>query len=62
VTGTSRSQISNADGRLHEAADDAQIRQVLLALGQSALNQHFDWILMHRERLLDDGEIWRMGG
>lgn len=51
----------NADRRIHQAADDMEKRQVLAALGQSALNEHADWILMHRERSLDEGEIWRMG-
>ena len=52
---------SNAQRRLAEAGDDAEKRQILLALGQSALNEHADWLLMHRERSLDEGEIWRMG-
>ena len=51
---------SNAQRRLAEADDDAEKRQILLALGQSALNEHSDWLLMHRERSLDEGEIWRM--
>jgi len=51
----------NAQRRLAEAADDAEKRQVLLALGQSALNEHADWILMHRERSMDEGEIWHLG-
>ena len=50
-----------ADRRIHQAAEDMEKRQVLAALGQSALNEHADWILMHRERSLDEGEIWRMG-
>lgn len=52
---------SNAQRRLAEADDEAEKRQILLALGQSALNEHSDWLLMHRERSLDEGEIWRMG-
>lgn len=51
----------NAYKRLSQTKDEAQQRQILLALGQSALDEHADWILMHRERSLDEGEIWRMG-
>lgn len=51
----------NAHRRLHESEDLDEQRQILLALGQSALEEHSDWILMHRERSLDQSEIWRMG-
>ncbi len=47
--------------RLESADDDAERRQVLRALGGSALDEHAQWILMHRDRSLDQGEIWRMG-
>ena len=52
---------SSAQRRLDEASDDEEKRQILLALGRSALSEHSDWILMHRERTLDEGEIWRLG-
>ncbi len=52
---------NNADRRLIQATDESEKRQILLALGQLALNEHSDWMLMHRERSLDEGEIWRMG-
>ena len=29
-------------------------------LGGSALDEHAQWILMHRDRSIDQGEIWRM--
>ncbi|MFM1896143.1 MAG: hypothetical protein RLZZ385_1217 [Pseudomonadota bacterium] len=51
----------NAHRRLTEAASAAEQRMILYALGQSALDEHSDWILMHRERSLDESEIWRMG-
>ncbi|MEH6518949.1 MAG: hypothetical protein V7742_19905 [Halioglobus sp.] len=51
----------NADRRLKRAKDDAEKRAILMALGQSALNEHADWILMHRERSLDEAEIWMIG-
>lgn len=51
----------NAHRRLSQAKGVDEQRQVLSALGQSALDEHSDWILMHRERSLDESEIWRMG-
>ena len=51
----------NAHRRLDNASDLAEQRQVLLALGGSALDEHAEWILMHRDRSADQGEIWRMG-
>ena len=51
----------NARRRLDNADDAAEQRQILRALGGSALDEHAEWILMHRERSLDQGEIWRMG-
>jgi len=52
---------SNAHKRLDSSLDDAQKRQVLIALGKSALDEHAQWIMMHRERSPDQTEIWRMG-
>ena len=52
---------SNAKRRISETEDSEEKRQILLALGQSALEEHSDWILMHREKSLDQGEIFRMG-
>jgi hypothetical protein len=51
----------NARRRLDHAQDDTERRQILRALGGSALDEHAEWILMHRDRALDQGEIWRMG-
>ena len=51
----------NARRRLGNATDSAEQRQILRALGGSALDEHAEWILMHRDRSLDQGEIWRMG-
>jgi len=51
----------NAHRRLSEAESLEEKRQILSALGQSALDEHSDWILMHRERSPDESEIWRMG-
>ena len=51
----------NAHRRLSAVTSVDEQRQILSALGQSALDEHSDWILMHRERSLDESEIWRMG-
>jgi hypothetical protein len=51
----------NARRRLDNAGDIAEQRQVLLALGGSALDEHAEWILMHRDRSIDQNEIWRIG-
>jgi hypothetical protein len=51
----------NARRRLDHADDDMERKQILRALGGSALDEHAEWILMHRDRSPDQGEIWRMG-
>ncbi len=51
----------NARRRLDSADGSQQQRQILQALGGSALDEHAEWILMHRDRAIDQSEIWRMG-
>lgn len=51
----------NARRRLDSTESDTERRQIVRALGGSALDEHAEWILMHRDRSLDQGEIWRMG-
>ena len=51
----------NAKLRLTKSEDDEQRRQVLMALGSSALDEHAQWILMNRERSVSQQEIWRIG-
>jgi len=51
----------NARRRLDDADDTLEQRMILRALGGSALDEHAEWILMHRDRTIDKGEIWRMG-
>jgi hypothetical protein len=51
---------ANAKRRLDGADDDSERRQVIRALGGSCLDEHAEWILMHRDRSLDQGDIWRM--
>ena len=52
---------NNARRRLSAGRDDDERRQVLQALGASALDEHASWILMHRERSIEQTEIWRIG-
>ncbi|MGB5165459.1 MAG: hypothetical protein WBN61_09400 [Woeseiaceae bacterium] len=52
---------ANARRRLDDAGDATEQRMILRALGGSALDEHAQWILMHRDRTIDKGEIWRMG-
>lgn len=52
---------ANARYRLDKASGPDEKRQILLALGQSALGEHAQWINMYRERSVDQTEIWRMG-
>ena len=40
----------NARWRLDEAGDTDEQRLILRALGDSALDEHAQWILMHRDR------------
>jgi hypothetical protein len=51
----------NAKRRLEGADDDAEQRQILRALGGSCLDEHAEWILMHRDRSIDQSDIWRLG-
>jgi hypothetical protein len=53
---------NNAHRRLENAKDPVEQRQILLALGGSALDEHAGWILLHRDRSIDESEIWRVGG
>jgi hypothetical protein len=52
---------ANAGKCLETAGDDRERRQILMVLGRSALDEHAQWIMMHRERSLDQAEIWRLG-
>jgi hypothetical protein len=51
---------ANAYRRVLQCDEDRDRRRVLKALGDAALEEHSEWILMHRERITDQGEIWRM--
>lgn len=43
--------------RLDRARDDAESRHLLRALGCACLEEHAEWILLHRERPLDAGGL-----
>jgi hypothetical protein len=51
----------NARRRIELATSDAERRGVLKLLGDAALEEHAEWILMHRERSLDESEGARLG-
>jgi hypothetical protein len=51
----------NARRRIDAAGDDDEKRRVLRILGDAALEEHSEWILMHRERSIDQKEILRLG-
>ncbi|MEQ8205230.1 MAG: hypothetical protein RIA65_03570, partial [Woeseia sp.] len=52
---------SNARRRLDNTDNPDEQRLILRALGGSALDEHSEWILMHRDRSIEQGELWRMG-
>jgi hypothetical protein len=52
----------NAKRRLRLATDDAERRRILLLLGNASLDEHAEWIIVHRERPLDQSRIWQLGG
>ena len=52
----------NAKRRLDNADDNSERRQIIRALGGSCLDEHAEWILMHRDRSIDNSDLWRFGG
>ncbi len=51
----------NARDRIDATNDNDEIRRILHVLGDAALGEHAQWILMNRERSLDQGEVFQMG-
>lgn len=51
----------NARRRIDEAESDADRRRLLKVLGDSALEEHAQWILIHRERSIDEKEALKLG-
>jgi len=47
----------NARRKLDEAQNDSQRRQILRALGNASLDEHAEWILIHRDRPLEHGSL-----
>ena len=52
----------NARRRLARARTEAEQRRILRVLGEAALDEHAEWILLHRERPLSKSQLWRMEG
>ena len=50
----------NARRRLDEAETVADRRRVLKILGDAALEEHAEWILMHRQRSIDPRDVVRL--
>ncbi len=51
----------NAKRRIDDAVDDVARRGILKSLGDAALEEHAQWILMHRERSVGQEDIVRLG-
>jgi hypothetical protein len=51
----------NAQRRIDAAASDDERRRVLKFLGDASLEEHAEWILMHRERAIDQKDAARLG-
>jgi len=43
--------------KIHQAESISQQQEILRALGEAALDEHAEWILMHRERPLEMGQL-----
>jgi hypothetical protein len=50
----------NARKRLATATTDSEKRRILRILGEAALEEHAEWVLLHRERALSKSSLWRM--
>ena len=51
----------NARCRVDEAQSDDQRRRILKLLGDAALEEHAEWILIHRERAIDEEKGLQLG-
>ena len=51
----------NARRRIDEADTEADKRRLLKVLGDAALEEHAQWILIHRERSIDEREGLKLG-
>ncbi len=50
----------NARRRIDEAEGPGERRRVLKILGEAALDEHAEWILMHRQRSIDPRDVVRL--
>jgi hypothetical protein len=53
---------SKAHRRIARSDNEEEQRRILKLVGDAALEEHAEWILMHRERSMSEGELWRMTG
>lgn len=53
---------TKARRRIDACETNDERRGVLRVLGEAALDEHAEWILMHRDRAVDEGELLRMTG
>ena len=53
---------SKAHKRIARSDNEDEQRRILKLVGDAALEEHAEWILMHRERSVSEGELWRMTG
>jgi len=51
----------NAKRRIDAAENDTERRRILKILGDASLEEHAEWILMHRERAIDQKDAARIG-
>ena len=51
---------ANARRRLEEAENDGERRRILRILGDAALDEHAEWILMHRQHSIDPRDVLRL--
>lgn len=51
----------NARRRIADTSNDIEQRRILKLLGDSALEEHAEWILIHRERAIDEEDGLRLG-
>ncbi len=54
------SLFSNAKLRIDHSVSEREQRQILRALGRAALDEHSEWLIMHRSRFVEQSDIWRM--
>ncbi len=53
---------NDAHKRVQAARGDDEQRQVLYALGHTALDEQAAWLLTHRERSIESTDLLQMGG